>query len=55
MQKAESYQEIGEILLHDDCKCDNEAKLVLDNLYDCENNTHKTITIEEINEYLEPK
>ncbi len=55
MQKAESYQEVAHILLLDDDgyePTDIDIK-ALDNLYDCNNNYHKSITIEDINDHLE--
>ena len=54
IQKAEDYQEVGNMIVGESMHSHNSiCKSVLDYLYDCDNNCHKSITIEDINDHLD--
>ncbi len=54
LQKAEDYQEVGNMIVGESMHNHSSmCKSVLDYLADCNNNYHKSITIEDINDHLE--
>lgn len=53
MQKAQDYQDAGNHLIVDQSELKTSVVQLLDLLSDSDNNNSQTITIEEINDYLD--